>query len=112
MALFIPQTYPTNNVTNIPPKGKNILEARKSKASNIFFPNIVISAQGPKDKLLGIDKRKVPKAIIIVATFLFILNFSVIKATDTSNNEIVEVIAAIATKVKNKVAKKLPKGME
>ncbi len=46
-----------------------------------------------------------------VAFFLSRLNSSVKEATDTSNREIVEVIAAIPISRKNNVSKNEPKGI-
>lgn len=104
--------HPTNKHTAIPPIGKNIYDAIKSNKSNIDNPKTLTSLKTPKDNVLGTDNSSTPAASMIVAFFLSILNSSVRNDTETSNNEIVEVIAAIPTSKKNIDSKKAPNGID
>jgi hypothetical protein len=105
---------PTKMAIRSPPKGKRILEDTLSKKSKKVKPNTFTELNKPElfaDKAARIPNNKTIMAVIKTAVFLESFFSSVMKATTTSNIEIIAVVAAIAVKIKNIITSSPPKGI-
>ncbi len=96
---------------NSAPSGINILLDKKSTASKIFFPKIVISLHTPNDNADGIPTKKMQKPIIHDNFVLLSCSPFATAETTVSNSENADVNVANVNSARNTVKKNPPNGI-
>ena len=93
------------------PIGIKIFDTKKSAASKMMWPKIVMSPSIPKDKADGIPTIKIRIPVIHVTFFLFVVSPFVTAATIISNIENADVKVANKNNNKNTIKKITPNGI-
>lgn len=101
----------TKILINSAPSGINILLDKKSTASKIFFPKIVISLHTPNDNADGIPTKKIQKPMIHDSFVLLSCSPFANAETTVSSRENADVNVANVNSARNTVKKNPPNGI-
>ena len=110
-SIFFSILNETKILINSAPSGINILLDKKSTASKIFFPKIVISLHTPNDNADGIPTKKMPKPISHDNFVLFSCSPFANAETTVSSRENADVNVANVNSARNTVKKNPPNGI-